>query len=73
MDGTAIRWPGDTTVVPLGRPDCGWNEEFCSTPNDCKFVIYKMLSSYNYLSVSNIINHIYLSLAKHSNKHVHVT
>ena len=24
-----IVWPGKVTAIPLGRPKCGFNEEFC--------------------------------------------
>lgn len=26
-----IAWPGNTTVVPSGRPPCGWHYELCQT------------------------------------------
>ena len=25
-------WPGGSVVAPLGRPKCGFNREFCSSP-----------------------------------------
>ena len=24
-----IKWPGGTTKIPLGRPACGFDNEFC--------------------------------------------
>ena len=24
-----LLWPGGSTVAPLGRPECGFNNEFC--------------------------------------------
>ncbi len=24
-----IVWPGNSSKVVLGRPDCGWNGEYC--------------------------------------------
>lgn len=29
---TTVNWPGKTTVIPLGRPACGFNSEFCPPP-----------------------------------------
>ena len=26
-----IIWPGNTTVVPVGHPQCGWHYELCQT------------------------------------------
>ena len=29
---TTTVWPGGSVTAPLGRPECGFNGEFCSSP-----------------------------------------
>lgn len=29
LNDTVVIWPGKTTKVPVGRPECGFNQEFC--------------------------------------------
>ena len=33
-----ILWPGGTSKPPLGRPSCGWNNEFCQEDDPGKNV-----------------------------------
>ena len=33
-----LHWPGGTTTAPLGRPNCGWDREFCRETNTCKHI-----------------------------------
>ncbi|KAK3106092.1 hypothetical protein FSP39_012602 [Pinctada imbricata] len=29
LKNVTVTWPGGSTVTPLGRPRCGWNNEYC--------------------------------------------
>ena len=29
LNNTVVTWPGGTTEIPLGRPECGFDSEFC--------------------------------------------
>lgn len=29
LNETVIVWPGKTKIAPVGRPECGWDSEFC--------------------------------------------
>ena len=31
-------WPGGSVVAPLGRPECGFNGEFCPPPGRCNII-----------------------------------
>ena len=35
-----VVWPGNTTSQVLGRPDCGWNGEYCDKGKNCGIPAY---------------------------------
>lgn len=37
-----ILWPGGTTKIPLGRPACGFDNEFCEEATKGKEEIYSV-------------------------------
>lgn len=36
LNETVIVWPGGTQTAPIGRPKCGFDNEFCSSTTDAK-------------------------------------
>lgn len=57
-----IIWPGDTTEIPLGRPKCGFDNEFCKVEAKGK----KKKKLLNIIPPLYRINQVFLS-----SKHVH--
>lgn len=52
-----IIWPGGTTEIPLGRPKCGFDNEFCEkTTKGMKQI------KWNYFSFTIRDNYLYTSL-----------
>ena len=37
-------WPGGTTKAPNGRPDCGFDNEFCVSPGE-RIILSKVVIS----------------------------
>ena len=46
LNETVIVWPGGTETAPIGRPKCGFDNEFCPTDaeKDRKFLLLRFVN-----------------------------
>lgn len=58
---TTVNWPGKTTVIPLGRPACGFNSEFCPPPKSTEPWVYALAGVLSFvvllLAVAYVVIH----------------
>ena len=54
LNTSTVIWPGKTTAVPIGRPDCGFNNEFCPPEAETGNACFRLLPQCWIWRVENI-------------------
>lgn len=52
---TTVIWPGKTTAIPIGRPTCGFNREFCPPPEPTPWWVYVIAGVLSFLVLASAV------------------